>query len=208
MRIEKNEKIQDILSFEGRNDEYLERIFKFETWYFKDAINFLLGFYKSQPYNIENANQLIALNGLYLEEPENSDLFLYLSIEQDWLYDIWLNSGYPERNSPEFYLRWAKDIGCDVDWLDHAERIGLLKSKPENKLAHKGEINPRLEDNYLRLIFALCNEMKEFSPNDSPNKIAKLIKSNTKIKLDIKTLATYITKAKGIYYEDKDSQGE
>lgn len=70
--------------------------------------------------------------------------------------------------------------------------------------SHTNQLNPRTENNYLRLIMSLANGIKDFNPR-KPYEAATLILNETGIdNISQQTLAGYITKANELYKKEKD----
>ena len=131
------------------------------------------------------------------------------------LHNFWHSDGlYEDSQTPKYYIDWALSKRFRPDWLDWAienklyvpkyDRVCLEDFETERYSAVKADVdcepsskplNPRAENNYLRLIMQLAvSNIKDFDPK-KPYEAAALIKANIDTELSEKTIAGYITKA-------------
>ena len=152
MRIEVNEKIVNALKFEESNDEYLRQVLRYGFWNYKEAINYLLGVFKLNPYDSQE-NSIVTLSGEIISETEYSELIHYLQLETERLFEIWEHSDFDDENPPAFYIEWAKAVDCKPIWADYALDKKLIETEP------KPLIN-RERETLLIIIAALAQEAK------------------------------------------------
>lgn len=108
------------------------------------------------------------------------------------------------------FSRWAKSFmtylennelptidGVDFSFFDNEVESPLMPTTEA-----EAKIHPRLENNYLRLIWELAANLKDFNPTD-PYAAARVIKTNTDVDISEQTLASYIEKANELKAKDK-----
>lgn len=108
-----------------------------------------------------------------------------------------------EYDKPSYWIERAIAKKVNIPWLEFAIRKGFYNPKNED-INHKKdkELNIRTENNYLRLIFALANDVPGFNPN-KPYESAKLIIDQTEIGLSQDTVASYISRAFELHSREK-----
>jgi hypothetical protein len=150
MRIQVNEKIRNALMIEGTSDDYLRQVLRYGFWNYKEAINYLLGVFKLNPYDPQE-NTIITLSGEIITETTNSDLITYLQLETERLVEIWEHSGFDDDNPPAFYIEWAKTVDCEPIWAEYALDKKLIQKEPK-------PLSNRERDTLLIIIAALAKE--------------------------------------------------
>ena len=117
---------------------------------------------------------------------------------------------------PTIFISWAKELdielpkdlisnvekklGIAINWFDEYKKIKAAYDELQNSAATisvvaEKPLHPRTENNYLRLIMALANGIKNFNPS-KPYEAAKLILDETGIEnISRETISNYISKA-------------
>ena len=130
-----------------------------------------------------------------------------LQFRLEFLYKHWKSASNPhqERNAPSYYVIWASSKGYQIPWLDFAIKEGLYVPKKGDVIKQEIDkpLSVRTENNYLRLIMALANGIKDFNPQ-KPYEAAQLIIDATEIGLSLQTIADYISKAYELHCKEHD----
>jgi hypothetical protein len=119
-------------------------------------------------------------------------------LESFWRSSNW--EGMPK--SPASFIDWALSKRFRPNWLDWAINEGLYKEKDKEKT--EKPLSKRTENNYLRLIMALANGIKDFNPKIGTYAAAQLIIDETEIDLSKDTIANYILKAYELEAKERD----
>lgn len=149
------------------------------------------------------------------------------------LSDIWYSGDKDdehERHPPSYFIKWALSKHFKPDWLDWAienklyipEQKLIIENRYEgltdkeiiekiygrepqliNSVIVDKPLSPRTENNYLRLIMQLANNVEGFNPI-KPFEAAALIKASIDTNLSDKTIAGYIQKAHEIESKERD----
>ena len=126
---------------------------------------------------------------------------------------------------PTIFINWAKELeielpnelivnvqkrlGIAVNWFEEYRKIKeaydeLQNSASPAKVVAEKPLSARTENNYLRLIMALANGIRDFNPA-KPYVAATLIIDETGIeKISQETIAGYISKAHALDSKEKD----
>lgn len=148
---------------------------------------------------------LINIDGSYIASP-NGEIFELLSRFDDG--DIKKRSeGKPASfNDPDNFYPAGGLPDDSIVVIRTSALADFESSLNETKTApaKSQSINPRTENNYLRLILQLANSnIKNFNPQ-KPYEAAKLIIENTHLNISEQTIADYITKASVLESKERD----
>lgn len=111
-----------------------------------------------------------------------------------------------EYDKPSYWIERAISKKVNIPWLEFAIRKGFYVPKQDDTVKQVAEkpLSVRTENNYLRLIMALANGIKDFNPT-KPYEAAKLIIDETGIEnISQETIAGYISKAHALDSKEKD----
>ena len=117
------------------------------------------------------------------------------------------------------FAKWA----ISVEWIIPQELVKISEIINQESISHFQEainkkpspktnisldnkdkaLSTRTENNYLRLIMALANGIKDFNPQ-KPYEAAQLIIDATEIGLSLQTIADYISKAYELHCKEHD----
>src|SRR5690606_33423075 len=106
-----------------------------------------------------------------------------------------INEDFVENNAV-----FITDHITDVEVI-FPECLSFIKSKINSN--NRQRLSTRSENNYLRLILTLANNIPGFNPQ-KPYEAAKLIVENTEIDISQQTIADYITKAYALESKNRD----
>jgi hypothetical protein len=198
----------------GKNDA----IFKFDSWDMMQGLNYLVGI-ESWHTNFDTGfTEVRTLDHERFCTP-NDDLVISYFIENlSKIRAVWDSGKHNSINPPIYYINWAKSKEIEIPWLSYVESEelistvvidqtegGLMKSENLASTIYSDKpLNPRLENNYLRLIYSLCFSLKGFDPTARPHTIAKLVIDVTGIDISQETLAGYIEKAKALENQERE----
>lgn len=184
-----------------------EDVFLLDNWGCEDAMKYLAGIYELNTFDDDGKMYWHVLTldfNSIMQDDLNAYEGITLQTRADRNLRIFKSGLHNLLNPPSYYIDWALSKKIDIPWLEWAIEKGYYTPK-ENK--NSKEIAPplhkRLENNYLRLIFALANGVKGFNPNN-PYESARLIIDETSIKLSQDTIADYISRAYELSSKEKD----
>ena len=134
--------------------------------------------------------------GLRVDQEED---FFYQAIEKIRLNKKYVSSKVMKAEIDELYLDLKAKVDSDPEIITQIIMGGIedyIKQREEIAREYDSPkpINIRTENNYLRLIMALANEIRGFNPK-KPFESAQIIIEQTDIDLSQATLASYISKA-------------
>lgn len=196
----------DIPSVAGKKMFFQDEVLRYDKWDFKKGLNYLIGIsevgvlgsYNNQD-NVGYIRTLEAENFYESDEGRRYADFLFYS---EWVEHIWLTGDHLEFNPPQYYIDWAISKKIDIPWLGYAVDKGFFNLKKQIKTINADEeLHPRTENNYLRLIMTLANEIEGFNPRE-PYTAAQLIIDATDTTIKKATIAGFIKRANEILEKD------
>lgn len=134
----------------------------------------------------------------------DSELAIYQR-KYDDMRRILYNLDDIEYDTPSYWIERAIAKKVNIPWLEFAIRKGFYvpKDEPTTKQEAEKPLSARTENNYLRLIMALANGIKDFNPI-KPYEAAKLIIDETGIEnISQQTIKDYISKAHALDSKEK-----
>jgi len=145
-----------------------------------------------------------------LELTDDEEVEIYkkqLANKVDRLREFWLSGNEnDDYHSPAYFIQWSMSKRIRPEWLDWAVEKKLFKTGEENlnqsEIENKS-LSVRAENNYLRLIMQLANNIEGFNPKN-PHAAAKLILSSIDSELSEKTIASYIQRAYELESKERD----
>ncbi len=189
--------------------------FLLDCWEENQALIYLIGLYQINEHDVD-ANDyvyLTTLEGIRFDlefQPEIVDGF-YKKLER--LKRIWASGGHAKFNQPTYYIDWALKKGFEIPWLEYAIKNGFYNGETTSKLVESPRLDKdnssnkalstRTENNYLRLILTLANNIEGFNPKKY-YEAAKLIIDATEIDISQQTIADYIKRAYEIESKKRD----
>ena len=145
---------------------------------------------------------LITLREVKYNDFDNSIEMLELRSKYDDLRRILSFSA----NTPQGWIDLALSKKIAIPWLEFAIREGFYKTEKTtiDEINSKNKtLSTRTENNYLRLILTLANEIEGFNPR-KPYEAAQLIIDATEIDISQQTISDYIKKAYEIESQKRD----
>ena len=197
----------DIPFVGGKKMFFQDEVLRYNKWHFMKGLAYLIGISEigvlDNYSNQENVGYIRTLEAETFHESDAGRVYVDFLFYLEWVKDIWLTGDHQEFNPPEYYIDWAISKKIDVPWLGYAADKGFFNLKKQIKTINADEeLHPRTENNYLRLIMTLANEIKGFNPKE-PYVAAQLIIDTTDTTIKKNTIAKYIQHANEILEKDR-----
>lgn len=104
--------------------QLIQEPFKYDTWKAADGVKYLAGIYD---YGGDgDAQYLTTLENVHYETNPSMYIIHAFHARLDEFNNIWASGEHPEKNSPQYYVRWALSKKLPVPWLSAAKEQGLL----------------------------------------------------------------------------------
>lgn len=147
---------------------------------------------------------------IFLQRPEITGVSKYT-------FSLATLEAYPEISKPSKWYRLRATLSAEYSYLANIESekietdgIFMMKQVEDCELSYRSSVadkplHPRVENNYLRLIFALANNIEGFN-HKKPHEAAQLIlDENDKLKIGKETLALIISNAYKLNVKDMNN---
>lgn len=199
--------VLDIPFVGGKKMFFQDEVLRYDKWHFKKGLNYLIGISEvgvlDSYNNEENVGYIKTLEAETFYESDDGRWYANFLFYSEWVEHIWLTGDHQEFNPPKYYIDWAISKKIDVPWLGYAADKGFFNLKKQIKTINADEeLHPRTENNYLRLIMTLANEIEGFNPKE-PYVAAQLIIDTTDTTIKKNTIAKYIQHANEILEKDR-----
>lgn len=168
-----------------------------------EQFNVFLDIYDLQQHIIWNEDE--SASGLRVEQEHQ---FFYQAIEKIRVSKKYATTKVTKAKFEELYEQYKDKLDNNPEFTNHIflENIELqnkLRKLVASSSTFDKPVNSRIENNYLRLIMALANGIKDFNPT-KPYEAAQLIIDETGIKkIKLQTIADYISKAHALDSKEK-----
>ena len=215
------------------NKSKLSDYLLYDEWHTDNAWYVLAGFdyYATSATDGISVKRILLLDNPIHAVRQDADGYISNMLgEVDKLRDYWGGGNSQEYYPPSYFIEWAISKRMTPDWLGWAienklyipEQKLIIENRYEgltdkeiiekiygrepqliNSVIVDKPLSPRTENNYLRLIMQLANNVEGFNPI-KPFEAAALIKASIDTNLSDKTIAGYIQKAHEIESKERD----